>query len=230
MKSPSKFQIYEHESYDEIAKRSSGGRLTKQKLSLIVLGFIFSFFALHFVKTSITNRINRSKIQFDENSAVMINIDANSPDYSSLKALDYLPWENIIEPYRDQILTISTFQLDDIDITDDLFDKNSQYSVKWIIGEMEWDGVPVTININSVGKYENCSVIISNINSGVSYTSTFDLYVKYIRREFRTLTNEDRDTFISALRLLYDMNNTLGKQIYGEKYQSAEVSDNNSYG
>eukprot|EP01035_Chromulina_nebulosa_P061298 gene61298-83840_t len=46
--------------------------------------------------------------------------------------------------------------------------------------------------------------------------------VKYVRREIRTLTEEDRNKFFNALRLIFSYNDVDGQAIYGSKFHSAE--------
>jgi hypothetical protein len=46
------------------------------------------------------------------------------------------------------------------------------------------------------------------------------LWVKYVRREISTLTDDDREEFLDAFRVLWDIQTKKGKEKYGETYKS----------
>lgn len=54
------------------------------------------------------------------------------------------------------------------------------------------------------------------------HTYTFDVMVKYVRREIRDLTDRDRETFFNAVSVLQRVPSAVGRQIYGEKYYSKD--------
>lgn len=51
---------------------------------------------------------------------------------------------------------------------------------------------------------------------------TFDLAVKYVRRNIRDLTDRDRETFLNAMSVLQRVPSAVGREIYGDKYYSKD--------
>lgn len=45
------------------------------------------------------------------------------------------------------------------------------------------------------------------------------LSVQYVRREFRQLTDKDREAFLNALEAIYRLPTHRGRTIYGEDYR-----------
>jgi hypothetical protein len=157
-------------------------------------------------------------------SEYSLSIEAYNPYYRNLSSSNYLPWQFIIEPYRDYILNVTSFVIEGQSLIDDLIHDESKYAVLWDLSRTgyKYHGPSVEVNVNTVGVYEDCTVTIFDFSSEVEYSFTFTLAVKYVRREFRSLNNGDKETFINTLRLLYSLNNTIGKALYGNKYESAE--------
>jgi hypothetical protein len=60
-------------------------------------------------------------------------------------------------------------------------------------------------------------------DGSTSYTFTFTLAVKYVRREIRTLSENDREKVFDAMLTLYKTNQTEGEALYGSKYISIET-------
>lgn len=155
-------------------------------------------------------------------SSVVISITASSPDYQSLDSLSYLPWDNLIEPYRDQYLAISAVIVDGVDDTSTYKHSSAdKYNFEWTILGETYSGYVVTVNVQATGIF-NCTVSIEDNSDGTVYSSNFTLAVKYVRREIRSLTESDRDAFFDALQLLYTTNSTDGIALYGAKFANAE--------
>jgi hypothetical protein len=76
-------------------------------------------------------------------------------------------------------------------------------------------------NLKSVGQY-TLSVAESDCAGTDTTDRTVDttLWVKYVRRELTTLTDEDRETFLDAFATLWQVNTVDGQQLYGENYKS----------
>ena len=163
-----------------------------------------------FTSTSITNT--------NPTNDYLIEISVADTTYGSIQTLDDLPWDALAEPYKKQLFSIDTFTVSDK--TMDL----SNYMVSWNIDNQYFYGNEQFIMLNNTGVYGatvSISSKSSNTNSPV-YTYDFTLAVKYVRREIRTLTDEDRETFFSALELLYSLSETEGQRLYGSKFHNAE--------
>ena len=50
----------------------------------------------------------------------------------------------------------------------------------------------------------------------------FVVTVKYVRREIRTLTDRDRETFFNAIAVMQRVPSAVGRAVYGNKYYSKD--------
>ena len=62
----------------------------------------------------------------------------------------------------------------------------------------------------------------TNTLTSTKYTQDFTMAVKYVRREIRTLTDEDREVFFDALYKIYSVDASTGAKDYGDKFHTAE--------
>lgn len=53
-------------------------------------------------------------------------------------------------------------------------------------------------------------------------THSFEVTVKYVRREIRDLTDRDRETFFNAVSVLQRVPSAVGREIYGDKFYSKD--------
>ena len=170
-----------------------------------------------FTSTSITNYNN---INSNTNNDFFIEISVKDPTYGTIETLDDLPWDAIAEPYKKQLFSIHTFTISDkiVDVSD--------YIVCWSIDNKIFHGDNTLIMLNNTGIYDatvSITTKVSNtITSNTVYTYNFTLAMKYVRREIRSLTDEDRETFFYALELLYSLSETEGQRLYGTKFHNAE--------
>ena len=161
------------------------------------------------------NKINDITEGSSSISDYSIEISLSDPIYGIIQTLEYLPWDAIAEPYKKQLFSINTFTVSDkvVDL--------SNYNVRWNICDKYFYGNDQLIILNNTGVYDASVSILSKLSTD-AYTYDFKLAVKYIRREIRSLTDEDRETFFSALELLYSLSDIEGQKLYGSKFHSAE--------
>jgi hypothetical protein len=152
-----------------------------------------------------------------------IDIQAYNPSYDDQISLDYFQWDALVEPFKDNVMEITSFKINDVDYTSNVGDK-SLYTVEWSIdnGNFNFLNSPATVNVEKTGVV-NATVTITDVASSVYFTKSFTVGLKYVRREIRTMNDDDRDTFLSALRTLYDVDQTTGEAKYGKKYLSSET-------
>ena len=62
--------------------------------------------------------------------------------------------------------------------------------------------------------------VIDSCSSDSGYRFTQTVWVKYVRRELQSLTENDRMEFLDAFHTLWDVNTRDGIEKYGEKYKS----------
>ena len=56
----------------------------------------------------------------------------------------------------------------------------------------------------------------------VAVEHSFNVTVKYVRREVRSLTDFDREKFFNAVSVLQRVPSAVGQQVYGKKYYSKD--------
>ena len=62
--------------------------------------------------------------------------------------------------------------------------------------------------------------VVDSCSSDSSYRFTQTVWVKYVRRELQSLTENDRMEFLDAFHTLWDVNTRDGIEKYGKKYKS----------
>lgn len=120
---------------------------------------------------------------------------------------DY-PWSQdnvILEPHRSSSLKVSNYvsgcQYDWV--VDDTTYSNSDHLTELVFKTVK--DIPVTV-------VETCDGVTTR-------TSDFTIYVRYVRRELRSLTDEDRNKYIDAAQLMYSLSTEDGRELYGMKYK-----------
>lgn len=68
---------------------------------------------------------------------------------------------------------------------------------------------------------ENSSTATTTTTTAVESLS-FDVTVRYVRREIRDLTDRDREIFFNAISVLQRVPSAVGREIYGENYYSKD--------
>jgi len=79
-----------------------------------------------------------------------------------------------------------------------------------------------TTTTTSASASDVSSSPMGSVEAGMSYTLSFTLAVKYVRRELRALSDDDKANIINALYLMYTVDEVPGKATYGDKFNTAE--------
>lgn len=133
--------------------------------------------------------------------------------------MDDVPGTQLVEPYKTTTLSLSGS-----------YAVSGQYSYEWIISGVNEDytstsfssktnDLNVLIRLHEPGRY---AVKINVFDKSNSYVTTYKtrLVCKYVKREIRSLTNEDRINLLDAMATLWTTDDHTGKKQYGEKYTS----------
>ena len=156
----------------------------------------------------------------EDDSSIAITL--LTPGYSELAVLNYVPWDVVAEPYKNQLLSVHHFtdetgseiSIDEIDET--------LYTITWNINGETYTGKEITFRLELAPQILwQCSVTVSR-NDVVIANRDFSMAIKYVRREIRSLNDDDRNLFLKTLRLMYDVSTEDGQALYGDKYISAE--------
>jgi hypothetical protein len=159
-----------------------------------------------------------SRPVFKNSVSVEYSVTGSNPEYGEpTRILTYVPWDTLLEPYRNNTLTMSSLVVSGVDVTDDI---GGDYTVTWMLDGIEYEGSPATVFVEAVGVL-NATVSISYQGELVSQTQ-HPVAVKYIRREIRSLTATERDTWVSTLKMLYTTSLEEGQNTYGKDFYNAE--------
>ena len=131
----------------------------------------------------------------------------NTGEYDSSLDIDLLPWDLVVEPYREHILSVPSE-----------YDRSKEFT--WRVGENVFQGPSIQVLMKHAGKVHQCSVTEVD-KEGNSITRNFTLAVKYVRRDITTLKKADYEAFNNAMKIVYDYENAeVYKQKYGDGYKS----------
>mmetsp|Transcript_32701 Transcript_32701/g.86398 ORF Transcript_32701/g.86398 Transcript_32701/m.86398 type:complete len:747 (+) Transcript_32701:94-2334(+) len=183
---------------------------------------------------STTNGAGRSAgASFDADSSISGKVDTLNPyleltctnEYGSTKGRDFFypflrgrddPSEAIlVEPYRATTVTIDD-PCNDCDYSWRLLDKTGYDVSEYSVGSLN-DDSEITLTINATGVH-TLEVKELKPNTGkMDYRRfrNFTTYVKYVRREVRELTVEDRESFVHAASTMWKVSTVEGRKRHG---------------
>jgi hypothetical protein len=185
---------------------------------LSMICFAAALILLVTTKTESTVSDTDSSSTFENIVQVNYSVTGSNPDYGEpSRILSYLPWNTLVEPYRENTLTMSSLIVDDVDVTDKI---GGDYTVTWTLDEVEYEGSPVAVFVENIGVM-NATVYISYQGDVVSQTH-YPIAVKYIRREIRSLTDTERSAWVSTMKMLYTTSLEDGQNTYGGNFYNAE--------
>ncbi|KAJ8605154.1 hypothetical protein CTAYLR_000502 [Chrysophaeum taylorii] len=136
---------------------------------------------------------------------VVNSYTASSPTESGVK-YGY-PWKYLAEPYRPSRLIVVGSRED------------AWY--KWVVdGHTQGYGSVVDVVWTSVG-WKNVA-LVERANGTTTCLLAANIMVKYTRREIRSLSDLDRETFFQAAMVLQRVPTEVGIRLYGKKYRSKD--------
>lgn len=169
---------------------------------------------------------------------IYINIQRSTAEYPQPKSLSYLPWNAIVEPFHRYTATLMTieyarnvYNFNKSLINDKISFNSSDYEVVWIFNNNDYYyGIQIEFQLNSTGVIplvisiinKNTLESVITVDAFAYYSQSFTVAVKYIRRELRSMSENDRLTFFSALQEMYSTSQEEGEIKYGNKYRSIE--------
>lgn len=119
---------------------------------------------------------------------------------------DY-PWLDVelVEPHHESTFAVLNAQ--------------SHRKYMWKIDEQPKHGNEVTHTFGSTGRY-TIEVTEKTTKGNVLSRHSREIIVKYVRRELRSLMNEDRSNFIETLKVLQNTTTEDGQRKYGAKFRN----------
>ena len=122
-------------------------------------------------------------------------------------------WKNIVEPYKN-----TTFE-----VTNPV--SSSEYSYIWYLdGWHIAEGSQINFTFAAPsGSYQQVRVdLVEAKSQKVLYSSSIDVMNKYVRREIRSLVEQDRIAFLQAMSIIFRVPTQTGKALYGSNYRSRD--------
>jgi len=118
------------------------------------------------------------------------------------------PWALMAEPFRASKMKVVSGHVDGA-------------SYQWFVeGHKQGTGQVVDILFPTVGRHTVS--LIQTLTDGTQNTADFEVMVKYVRREIRSLTDADREAFFSAISVLQRVPTRVGQKVFGSKYKSKD--------
>lgn len=143
----------------------------------------------------------------DDSLSYEIAVSVTSPGYDSLDSLKSLPWDAIAEPYRTQVISVSSFTVDNEE--EDISSIESNYEIEWIINGVEYFGQNVEFIIESTGVV-NCTVTLSPIESSHRYYGNLYKSGNSLTTSKRKLTpNYNPSVYTSSLSDVFSLEFTM---------------------
>lgn len=123
------------------------------------------------------------------------------------------PWPNVVEPYK-----VTTFEVSNAVTL-------QGYYYEWYVDNWhKEDGASIPIVFGSpTGKSHTVSVELHREADGQTVArGQMEVMIKYVRREIRTLINQDREAFFQAVAIMQRVPTQVGKKLYGRNYRSKD--------
>jgi hypothetical protein len=202
-------ETHEHE---EVSNESKYSHYSSLRNLLLLLGVVFIVATVSLRQSS---NYSMSSMSLYETTAMSITVSNEYGDITTTKyPYSWLEGAFFAENYKSNSFTISNTR-NECSYYYSISGVSSSVSTYSSSGEAT-DGV-FTFTPTTCGEY---SLTVNEIcNEATSRTLTSSVYVKYVRREISSLSDADREAFLDAYKVLWDVSTTEGQSIYGEKYK-----------
>lgn len=218
--------------------------------AVIVFSIISSASFSHDPKSHVSSVIRSSSASSDSLLSYVIEVAIESPGYPKLSSLALLPWDAVAEPHKDQTLSIKSFNVDgnviDLSTSNDyqIFWTIGEQSYSGYTTTIHMQDVGIYTGVVEVvplpsspyyGRVAKDPTSVTTLKkklshnykasryvaSSAAFVLNFDVASKYVRREIRTLSESDRNTFLDTMQTLWTLSEVEGQTKYGQKYHSA---------
>jgi len=148
-----------------------------------------------------------------QSSPIRIIVERENSNEVSMFPYPFLDNAFLMEPHRKNKVIVSGCAESDLETSCYL-----SWTLQSDSGIIAMSGsAPAPAFIISPVKTGKYSLVIESEGGNVN---SFTIWVKYVRRELQSLTESDRNEFLDALRVLWDVSTVDGQKIYGERYKS----------
>mmetsp|Transcript_13049 Transcript_13049/g.16736 ORF Transcript_13049/g.16736 Transcript_13049/m.16736 type:complete len:694 (+) Transcript_13049:149-2230(+) len=169
---------------------------------------------LHFQSKSLSTKqiAEEDLLRFESQSFPPLRLKVSN-EYGSVQSLEYYKWNHLAEPYKTSTLRINS-PLSDTKYTWTIFE-NDDSSLLLDYSEKNDQASEISAIFTRPGKLYTVKVVEEG---GANRSFEFEVICKYVRREIRDLTDEDRETFLNALHTFYTIPLEEGRSKYGERF------------
>mmetsp|Transcript_16887 Transcript_16887/g.39463 ORF Transcript_16887/g.39463 Transcript_16887/m.39463 type:complete len:822 (+) Transcript_16887:116-2581(+) len=163
----------------------------------------------------------------DSGSDDVLMLKVYNDDYSKAPASlgsGYYKWEYNLEPGRVNHMEVSvdSTEEDTTEYTWYVLDDDSSTTVKDAVHEKTAKKVSYTPRLNDAGSVFAFAVVRKDSSGAVLSTQRFQVACKYVRREFRELSEADKTSYFDALSIIYHTQTEEGKDTYGSKFRGSD--------
>jgi phage-related protein len=172
-------------------------------VSIVIIGLSSS-------NSSFFKKEGESSLSLDSESSSFSLDDLDlqfESEYGVVTPHDLYTYKHIVEPYKAMTLGFN-------------MELPQRYSVTWQIDDVEGSlkGSSTTHAFTTPNKVYEVVASITDLDGEVVKELKAEAACKYVRRELRTLTDDDREAFFTALETVYNTEQGEGENLYGNKF------------
>lgn len=215
------------EGFEPTPEKSKTFRRSYFYVAIIAASMIISIgYSFGYLKPIVfNNSINLLESLNSETSTATISVTTEYGDNSiNMFPYPFLEDAVLMEPHREN----NVFITQTVSVCpDNRVLESSSCNVNWSLlgtdGEISVSGcslgpsfavTPLMTGQHSLLVQRTCA------DNSLVEVGTFKVWVKYVRRELQTLSENDRNEFLDAMRTLWDVSTLDGQKLYGERYKS----------
>lgn len=211
---------FEAMSYGESPKKKPSIQQRIITVCLFIMVGLVSYLVARAVSPRLNSTVMVNNLASTKSSVIVTQTAAQTPvinfynEYTKNTSYSgQYNWKNIVEPYKN-----TTFEVVNPA-------SSSDYSYSWYLdGWHIADGSQINFTFAAPsGSYQQVRVDLIEVKKKkVLYSSSIEVINKYVRREIRSLVEQDRIAFFQAMSIIFRVPTQAGKAIYGSNYRSRD--------
>ena len=140
-----------------------------------------------------------------------------SDHYSSSDGYEqYYPYNLLAEIYRPTTLKVAAVDSDSTTFS------GCEYG--WAVDGSTWSDTTVQLTFNTLGWHQvDLTATCHESSSSIQAHGSFYVMVKHVRREIRSLSDDDRRDFFTAMETVFRLDQAEGERLHGPNFRSIGV-------
>lgn len=198
---------FERKEFEEVRKE-------KRWFHVLAVTCLIAFSVVAFSGNINISTFSSSSLFRSSSSCSSISLQASN-EYGVFTApYPYLEnGELLIEPYKTTTVVARIAGIDNLDTTG--------FILKWKIGSNEYEGPTISVVLTTTGTFDVSIDVYEKGAYVCTYYST--AYVKYVKRELRSLTADDRNKVLDAAVQMWKYSDKEGQALYGSNFISMQT-------